>query len=104
MARHARSYGRDQQVLDPLHYLATLEHHGRRRWTTHRCSRQLPEAFTHLRQALETRHGPTAGPRHFVRVLQLVPEHSLERVQAAITACLRRDEVHAERIAPRPGV
>ncbi len=100
VARHARSYGRDQQVLDPLHYLATLERRPAaldhapvlRNW-------QLPEAFTHLRQALETRHGPTAGPRHFVRVLQLVPEHSLERVQAAITACLRRDEVHAERIS-----
>ena len=60
VARHARSYGRDQQVLDPLHYLATLERRPAaldhapvmRDW-------QLPESFTRLRKALETRHGPT---------------------------------------------
>src|SRR5882724_5673979 len=50
VARHARSYGRDQQVLDPLHYLATLERRPAaldhapvmRDW-------QLPEPFTRLR-------------------------------------------------------
>jgi hypothetical protein len=58
----------------------------------------LPESFARLRQNLETRHGPTAGARHYIRVLQLMPEHPLERVQAAVETCLRRDEVHAERI------
>jgi transposase len=99
VARHARSYGRDQQVLDPLHYLAALERRPAaldhapvlRDW-------QLPESFARLRQAFEMRHGPTAGARHYIRVLQLMPEHSLERVQAAVETCLRRDEVHAERI------
>jgi transposase len=99
VARHARSYGRDQQVLDPLHYLAALARRPAaldhapvlREWS-------LPESFARLRQALETRHGPTAGARHYIRVLQLMPEHPLERVQAAVETCLRRDEVHAERI------
>jgi len=99
VARHARSYGRDQQVLDPLHYLATLERRPAaldhapvlRNW-------QLPESFTRLRQELETRHGRTSGGRHFARVLQLLAEHPRERVQQAVETCLRRDEVHAERI------
>src|SRR5580704_1524964 len=99
VARHARNYGRDQQVLDPLHYLAALARRPAaldhapvlREWS-------LPESFARLRQALETRHGPTAGARHYIRVLQLMPEHPLERVQAAVETCLRRDEVHAERI------
>jgi transposase len=99
VARHLRSYGRDQQVLDPRHYLAALDRRPAaldhapvlRDW-------QLPESFTRLRQALETRHGPTAGARHYVRVLQLLAEHPLERVQAAVETCLRRDEWHAERI------
>ena len=99
VARHARSYGRDQQVLDPLHYLATLERRPAaldhapvlRNW-------QLPESFTRLRQALETRHGRTSGGRHYVRVLQLLREHSQEHVQQAVETCLRRDELHAERI------
>jgi hypothetical protein len=33
-----------------------------------------------------------------VRVLQLLAEFSVERVQAAVEACTRRDELHAERI------
>jgi transposase len=100
VARHARSYGRDKQVLDPLHYLATLERRPAaldhapvlRDW-------HLPESFTRLRQALETRHGPSAGARHYVRILQLLAEHPQERVQAAVETCLRRNECHAERIA-----
>ena len=99
VAAHARSYGRDQQVLDPLHYLAALDRRPAaldhapvlRDW-------QLPESFMRLRQALETRHGPRAGARHYVRVLQLMPEHKLACVQAAVETCLRRGEVHAERI------
>ena len=99
IARHARSYGRDQHVLDPLHYLPALERRPAaldhapvlRAW-------QLPEVFARLRQALEARHGPRAGVRHYVRVLQLCLEHPLERVEAAVTACLRRDELQAERI------
>jgi transposase len=99
VARHTRSYGRDQQVLDPLHYLATLERRPAaldhapvlRDW-------QLPESFTRLRQALETRHGPSAGGRQYARVLQLLADHPQERVQQAVDTCLRRDEWHAERI------
>jgi transposase len=100
VARHARSYGRHVQVLDPLHYLAVLERRPAaldhapvlRDW-------QLPEAFTRLRQALETRHGPSAGARHYARVLQLLGEYTVERLQAAVETCLRRDELQAERIA-----
>src|SRR6266702_359360 len=100
VARHARSYGRDEQVLDPLHYLATLERRPAaldhapvlRDW-------RLPESFTRLRQALERRHGSHAGARHYVRVLQLLAEQPLESVQAAVETCLRRDECHAERVA-----
>jgi hypothetical protein len=99
VAQHARSYGRDQQVLDPLHYLVTLERRPAaldhapvlRNW-------QLPESFTRLRQALETRHGQSSGGRHYARVLQLLAEHPQERVQQAVETCLRRDELHAERI------
>jgi transposase len=100
VARHARSYGRNQQVLDPLHYLATLQRRPAaldhapvlRAW-------ELPEAFARLRQALEQRHGPSAGARHYVRVLQLLAEHPLEHVQGAVETCLRREELYAERIA-----
>jgi transposase len=100
VARHTRCYGRDEQILDPLHYLAAL---GRRPAALDHApvlrDWQLPASFTQLRDALEKRHGKTAGPRHFVRVLQLLSEHPMERVQAVIETCLVKGDTDAERIA-----
>jgi hypothetical protein len=99
-ARNQRSYGRDEQILDPLHYLAAL---GRRPAALDHApvlrDWQLAACFTQLREALEKRHGHTAGPRHFVRVLQLLGEHPMERVQGVIETCLVKGELDAERIA-----
>lgn len=102
VAEHARSYEHGGQVLDPLHYLATL---GRkpacfdhtsvyRNWS-------LSPAFDQLRAALETRHGPPAGRRHYVRVLQLLAEHSAARLAEAITWCLAGEHVTTEAVARR---
>jgi hypothetical protein len=100
VARHRRSYARNEQILDPLHYLATL---GRkpaaldhapvlRDW-------RLPGSFTQLRETLEQRHGTTAGARQYIRVLQLLAEHPLARVQQAVEACTSPEQAQAERIA-----
>jgi hypothetical protein len=100
VARHSRSYARDEQILDPLHYLVTL---GRkpaaldhapvmRDW-------RLPASFAQLRQMLEQRHGATAGARQYIRVLQLLAEHPLARVQQAVEACKTPEAAQAERIA-----
>lgn len=99
VARHRRSYGRDQQVLDPLHYLAAL---GRRPAALDHApvlrNWQLPASFTQLRQLLEARHGWRAGGRQYIRVLQLLAEHPLGRVQQAVEHCLRQEQLQAERI------
>ncbi|HKB41538.1 MAG TPA: IS21 family transposase [Gemmataceae bacterium] len=100
VAVHRRSYGKNEQVLDPLHYLATL---GRkpaaldhapvmRDWN-------LPASFLTLRGSLEQRHGPHAGARQYIRVLQLLAEHPLLRVQQAVEACTGPGQVQVERIA-----
>ncbi len=99
VACHRRCYERDQQILDPLHYLAVLPRRPAaldhapvlRNW-------HLPEAFGRLRQALERQHGPRAGSRQYIRVLQLLPEHPLERVRQAVESCLAQDKVAAETI------
>jgi len=99
VARHERCYQRDQQILDPLHYLATLGRrpaaldHSRvyRDW-------RLPPEFTDLRQALEQRHGPSAGARQYIRVLQLLAQHPISRVQQAIRLCPSPEALHADRI------
>lgn len=113
VARHERSYGKNEQVLEPLHYLATL---GRRPAALGHApvlrNWQLPESFLRLRQHLEQRHGPQPGARQYIRVLQLLAEHPLSRVQRAVEDDLGKGEPSAERIqaavlrladAARPG-
>ncbi len=88
VARHVRCYDRGQRLLDPLHYLVTLERKPAaldhapvyRDW-------QLPAVFTQLRAALEKRLGLRTGTRHYIRVLQLLAQHSLARVERAIVLC-----------------
>jgi transposase len=102
VARHARSYGKGERVLDPLHYLVTLERRPAaldhapvyRDW-------QLPPAFAELRQALERRLGHRTGTRHFIRVLQLLACHPLPRVEQAVLHCLHRGKADAAVIAAR---
>ena len=45
---------------------------------------KLPPLFTDLRERLEQRHGPHAGARQYIRVLQLLGEHPVQRVERAI--------------------
>jgi hypothetical protein len=85
LASHPRSYGRHEQILDPVHYLdrldrrpAALDHANVfRRW-------QLPAVFDELRKALERQHGPSHGAKHYVRVIQLLQAHAQEQVLRAI--------------------
>ena len=93
VARHARSYGRHEKVLDPLHFLVVLDHKPAaldhapvyRDW-------QLPAAFPDLRRSLEQRLGQRAGSRQYIRVLQLLARHPLTRVEHAITVCRARGD------------
>jgi len=102
VATHVRSYSHRDQVLDPLHYLTTLERrpaaldHSNvyRNWT-------LPPVFLLLRERFEERHGARAGVRHYVRVLQLLASHPLARVQSAIEQLRGPEGADADRIIRR---
>ena len=87
VAAHPRSYGRGEQILDPLHYLASL---GRRPAALDHANVYrhwiLPPLFSQLRQSLENRQGKAAGARQFIRVLQCLNEHSIAIVERAIAA------------------
>ena len=89
IARHHRSYQRDDFVFDPVHYLPLLEQktgamdqaaplHG---W-------DLPEEFATLRRLLESRMG-RRGKREFVQVLRLFEHFSPGEVHAAVRDALR---------------
>ena len=102
VARHDRGYGRGEQILDPVHYLVTL---GRRPAALDHSNVyrhwRLPAAFIELRRRLEQCHGPLAGARQYVRVLQLLAEHPVKRVQRAIEHCDHAEAPHAELIIQR---
>jgi transposase len=94
VARHLRSYQSGQKVLDPLHFLGTLEKKPAaldhapvyRDW-------QLPCVFAELRAALAARFGSHVGTRHYIRILQLFTNHPLERIQSVVTECLSRGDL-----------
>ena len=89
IARHHRSYQRDDFVYDPIHYLPLLEQKTtaldqaapRQGW-------DLPEEFATLRRLLESRMGPRRK-RKFVQVLRLLEGFKLEEVRAAVQDALR---------------
>ena len=102
IAAHERSLRRGTTVLDPVHYLATL---GRRPAALDHApvyrDWALPGCFTALRAELEAHHGAEAGARRFVRVLQLLGEHPLDRVRRAVEACQLDQAISAEAIIER---
>jgi hypothetical protein len=88
IARHARSYGREEMIFDPLHYLALLEQKTNaldqaaplQGW-------QSPEEFAELRRQMEARLGKR-GRREYVQVLRLLETFSLTEVTAAVKHAL----------------
>ena len=102
VARHTRSHRRHEMVLDPLHYLATLDRKpGALEHAPVFRDRELPACFASFRAALEREYGVTAGGRRFVKVLQLLVEHPSARVRDAIESCLRHEQISAEAAARR---
>jgi len=100
VARHQRSYGKGQHVLDPLHYLTLLDR--KPAYLDHTAvfkNWKLPAAFNDLRERLEARHGPFDGSRQFARVLQLLGHNPVKRVARAIEQCRENEPATADRIA-----
>ena len=99
VAAHARTYASGQKVLDPVHFLGTLERRPAaldhapvyRDW-------QLPPAFAELRAALVARLGSCVGTRHYIRVLQLLADRTAESVAGVIADCRSRDQLDAATI------
>lgn len=93
IARHVRSYEREDFVFDPLHYLALLEHKtGALDQAAPLTGWALPEAFTILRRLLEARMGKQ-GKREFVQILRLMEVFAIEDVVAGVRDAIERGVV-----------
>ena len=90
IARHARSYEREDFVFNPLHYLALLERKiGALDQAAPLAGWQLPEEFTTLRRLLEARMGKR-GKREFVQVLRLLESFQPDDVLAGVREAIAR--------------
>jgi hypothetical protein len=97
IAHHERSYGQNQDILEPTHYIPLLErrpallHHGKafQGW-------KLPEIFEQARRHLqEKKH---RGDREYIRILRLHERYTTDQIAAALKqacelGCLGADEV-----------
>ena len=89
IARHERSYGRQQQVLDLEHYLDVLERKpgalaGSKPLAAWRQRGLWPQSYDRLWEELILRHGKQSGTRQMIQVLSLIKQHGHERVRAAV--------------------
>ena len=88
IARHRRSYEREDMVFDPLHYLALLEEKTRALdQAAPLVGWELPECFGQLRRLLEARLQKN-GKREYVQVLRLLETFRLDEVTLAIQDAL----------------
>ena len=91
IATHPRCFGREQDILDPLHYLNLLEQRPRafehakplRHWRKH-----WPKDYDRLLEALRTRLPEGRGVKEFIAVLKLHREHPPDQIQQAVHAAL----------------
>jgi transposase len=99
LATHPRCYGRDQEVLDPLHYLALLEqrpgafHHAKpiRRWRE-----SWPPVYETLLTRLQTEQPDGAGIRAFIGILKLHQQHPADLLEQAVAQALHYGCLHAD--------
>jgi hypothetical protein len=93
IARHPRSYERDDFVFDPLHYLALIEQKiNALDQAAPLAGWHLPEEFMTLRRLMEVRMGKQ-GKREFVQVLRLMEVFPLDEVAAAARDAIARGAI-----------
>jgi transposase len=99
IASHARCYGREQDILDPLHYLPLVEQrpgafeHAKpiRQWR-----KQWPPAYEQLLAQLRQQRTDEQGVREFIRVLRLHEHYPAALIEEAVTQALVYGCGHAD--------
>lgn len=97
LASHQRSYEREQDILDPLHYLSLLaqrpgafDHAAPlQQWRS-----EWPPLYETLLQQLRTQQPASQAVGEFIAVLQLHQTHPAEQVAAAIEAAVASNIAH----------
>jgi len=102
IASHARCYGKDQDIFDPLHYLPLLAQrpgafqHAKplRRWRE-----TWPAIYERLLAKLQTQQADGQGVREFIRILGLHAQYPADLVEQAVAQALEYGCPHADGVA-----
>jgi hypothetical protein len=101
IARHPRSYEREDFVFNPLHYLALLEQKiGALDQAAPLVGWELPEDFATLRRLIEARMAKR-GKREFVQVLRLLEVFDPEDVLAGVREAIARGAIGFDAVKQR---
>lgn len=85
IASHVRSYGREEEVLDPHHYLPVLlKKPGAFARATPILKWPLPAVYEAYHRQLQERREGSGGTREYIRILMLLKDHPLQEVTAAV--------------------
>lgn len=85
IASHNRSYGREEEVLDPHHYLPVLlRKPGALARATPILKWPLPPVYEAYHRQLQDHREGSVGTREYIRILMLLKDHSLPAVTAAV--------------------
>jgi hypothetical protein len=85
IASHFRSYGREEEVLDPHDYLLVLlKKPGAFARATPILKWPLPAVYAAYYRQLQERREGSGGTREYIRILMLLKDHRLQEVTAAV--------------------
>lgn len=108
VAEHRRSWGKEEVFFNYLHYLPLLERKpGAIDHARPMADLNLPDCFNVLRRRLENEQQKQAdGTREFIRVLRLLEDYPMSRLEGAVEKALAmrvhsRDAI-AQFLSPRP--
>lgn len=98
IARHARSYDREDMIFDPLHYLPLIEQKiGAFDQAAPLANWDLPKAFHTLQRLMEARL-LRAGRREYVQVLRLIESFEMEDVHATVKTALQMGAISVDAV------
>ena len=99
IAEHPRCFGREQDILDPLHYLSLLEQRPGafdhavpiRRWR-----QKWPKVYDQLLEQLRQKQPEGRGVREFIAILKLHQDYPAAWVEQAVCQALELGAAHLD--------
>ena len=99
IAEHPRCFGREQDILNPLHYLSLLEQRPGafehaipiRRWR-----KKWPKVYDQLLEQLRQKQPEGRGVREFIAILKLHQEYPAGLVEQAVCQALELGAAHLD--------